>query len=935
MNLNKSKFAALIQYLIKNIKIINLMENIRTELTKSQQFVKLFDEITLSREANEEFLNTLIKIIDFEYKESKLEVQKNKMYLMIVNSVKIFELFNRGRYEKIEELKYKLITLPDVEISPKSLKELYNKIFKNINTNEIPAEQNLIRFNNDHNLKLAENGNYKIQNKSVKQQIQIDEKEVVVEDEKNVMNLEIIKNSSPRNILNYEIGRKNSNFEIVSRDSSSGNLSWESNSKSIEDLKNKIDGYLKAMNECKDIPFFINKYFSEKKIDLFGNGIFVDTVSSRISNLPSDYKLKFLTIYSKVFYIFTEKQKTQILKKIKAEIFMENFFDDISRERIEKLLFYSIRSQYLTDLQIERDFISNLIKNKALVKFEDILKLMENMKTQSDLLDLTYILTLNYNLFFLEREDYHKLFFFIYANFSQNPKLDQENSVDFLYQVFIIFRYYRDKQNIKEDFLTRDSQTKQASYFKHNLANLTKPFQFIDIFESSEKKFCEMILDTLNKFFCFSKKNNLLSLMAKPCNLKFIFNVVELMLRKENAIYKSVDGFKSSLIKLEKKLYKNYFDFARNYIGGSKKKFSTEMYIRHIEAFENVKKIIEDLNNHNDRMKIFILPFGSITQFLGNSDSDLDIFVYIEAKKEEKLRFFKKLNSHINKEYNCGPPTISKRLITITFWNENKLKIDLNYFGFCSVLNSALLRVYSQCDERFTILAQNIKLILKHLKLNNTDDIKNYLNSYCWMTLLVTFLQDIVYPPVLPKILNRNKKFIKQIEAPGPQQKKKDQKRNYHAHTKYTFEDIIYNTILKDFEINDTFWEEIPSIYSKFQNNLEQKNQMSLAELLIKFLEFLIFYFKYDSMYVNCSFSGECFMNKNELQNLENKDPYYFQIYKNFLKKDKGDILIREPFDYTYNPAQTMFKEKTFEFIKSLKEYYFNLIQTGDFYFKN
>ena len=201
------------------------------------------------------------------------------------------------------------------------------------------------------------------------------------------------------------------------------------------------------------------------------------------------------------------------------------------------------------------------------------------------------------------------------------------------------------------------------------------------------------------------------------------------------------------------------------------------------------------------------------------------------------------------------------------------------------------------------------------------------------MTLLVTFLQDVVYPPVLPKILHSSNKEIRRIEAAGFESKKKDaneKKKNYYQKQQKSFDEVVKSSGLREYVVNDNFCNEYPEIYESFVKNLNTKNEMGLSELFIKFLEFVIFYFKYDSIFVHSSFAGECFMNKSDIKELEYNDKHFYDMTNLFLKKDKAEIIIREPFDHGYNPAQTMLKEKTIEFNLKLKEYYFNLIETGE-----
>lgn len=101
-------------------------------------------------------------------------------------------------------------------------------------------------------------------------------------------------------------------------------------------------------------------------------------------------------------------------------------------------------------------------------------------------------------------------------------------------------------------------------------------------------------------------------------------------------------------------------------------------------------------------------------------------------------------------------------VITFEFKNIN---FDISVVGFCPYMHSALIREYSLIDSRFPLLSIAIKHITKTLKINNISDYKthSFLNCFSWVLLLIGFLQDIVNPPVLPKILQHSKIFEKEV----------------------------------------------------------------------------------------------------------------------------------------------------------------------------
>jgi hypothetical protein len=922
------------------------------------KFRDLFDKLTLHQDhLNEDYIDTLIAFVLFEYPQNRIEVYKYKIYFMIINRLKIDEIINSNLQGKGEELKSYMEEMIEEDESLSALNQNFKQTFalqiKNKSNNPKPVREykekennlNLNLVSNSSNLNSLNNLNSSNLNQNSSSFRDINRTESInlnLEASKSRMSLpeNLIENlkespqntSKQNNLKSFELDRKESKSNMMNM-SFMSNLSLEASSKVIEDIKNKIDLILNTIGTEKNLIDFVKNYLQEnkpKQIELFSQfGFFVDTSINKIKALPDEYKLKFLTIYAKVYFIFTEKQKQKIIERIKSEILYEGFFEENSTNLIFNVLFENFKNKN------PRDFLINLLKKSMKEsRSDDLLKLMENVKNLSDISDLFYLFMLNKLYFFFDEVLYHKLLFLLYSHLTQNPNFTDERCSECIYNLFVIYKFFGGKQNMADDYLDKDPNTRQVIFRKMDLINI-KNQNTIDsniFFSKSEAAFCKKIYEVINRFYNFDKKVSMNKLLT-PRNFKFTMNLVELFIRKENSVYskENIKLYRENLIKLDKSLYETYTEFANLDPYIVNQKYETTMYKDQLEAFKEVERTLYYYANNFKTIHLSVYPFGSITQFLGNKESDLDIYMHIEGEKEDKLQFLKFIWRKFEREYE-GHRTISKRLITITYYNKKGIKIDLNYFGVCSVLNSALLRVYSQCDERFAILAHNIKNVIKSLKLNNTDDVKVYLNSFCWMTLLLTFLQDIVQPPVLPKILCGTNRVIRRIEAAGSEKKKKDGEKKQYFKTQKTFEDVMNTIQFRDYEINDTFCDEFQQIYENFSKNCEEKNQMSLSELFVKFLEFVIFYFKYDSIFVHSSFSGECFMNKGDIKNLEFNDKHFYEMSKNFLKKDKAEILIREPFDYGYNPAQTMFKEKTSEFSNKLKDYYFSIIETGELF---
>ena len=122
------------------------------------------------------------------------------------------------------------------------------------------------------------------------------------------------------------------------------------------------------------------------------------------------------------------------------------------------------------------------------------------------------------------------------------------------------------------------------------------------------------------------------------------------------------------------------------------------------------------------------------------------------------------------------------------------------------------------------------------------------------------------------------------------------------------------------------------------------KNNLSCAELFLYFLEFVIYYFKSDSVYINCSVENEAYESMSCIMNNHNKNIFderfqeYFKYkyfksvnYDNNNKKTRdGIFLIRDPFDPHYNPAQTLRNKYYKIFIENLQKGYLSLLKNGN-----
>ena len=239
----------------------------------------------------------------------------------------------------------------------------------------------------------------------------------------------------------------------------------------------------------------------------------------------------------------------------------------------------------------------------------------------------------------------------------------------------------------------------------------------------------------------------------------FVLNLVDLEQKKIENIYNDLNKYKERLMSLEKDIFRmgkealnlnpNVKNISKYFINQEQKRIFDSLLI-------NIKtKISKDFKDKFD-----LYPYGSVTQFLGSQESDLDIYLHFKNINEsEKINLLIALHKTISKliGYNAKI-IISTRLCVIKFsYGVNKIDFDISIMGFCPYLHSILFRTYSLIDPRFSLLAIALKKFIEIIKIKSTDYKIEFLNSFSWMILLITFLQDVIQPKILPKLLSDEK----------------------------------------------------------------------------------------------------------------------------------------------------------------------------------
>ena len=474
------------------------------------------------------------------------------------------------------------------------------------------------------------------------------------------------------------------------------------------------------------------------------------------------------------------------------------------------------------------------------------------------------------------------------------------------------------------------------------------------LFSKIDNEIYDEVMEKLGHFFSINEYdyndiNDLIyystnNLINKDSN--FILNLVEHVCEKKKYIYNNFTKYKNNLISLEYEI----FNYGKNALNKRQNTTFEKYSINEVQknVFNSLlNKINEKINpKYKDKFELF--PYGSITQFLGGSNSDIDIYLHIKNEKikddTEKINLIYALEKTIENIVKYAPRVvISKRLCVISFQyrsykDHKQTDFDISLMGFCPYIHSTLLRSYSLMDPRFSLLAITLKRFIAIIKLKNYENKQDFLNSFSWVILLITFLQDIIKPQILPKILSYEKNYILKIPIPYGQYNEKNMIKNYNFFVQNIKEE---NTLVPECLNDDNL---LKKIY-KEKIQKKEKNNLSCAEIFLYFLEFIIYYFKCDSIYVNCSIENEGFepmfyiLNNDDIKKskIDERFQEYFKYKyckaKNFktnkITKD-GFILIRDPLDPHYNPAQTLRNGNYKIFLETLKNGYLNLLKNGD-----
>ena len=435
------------------------------------------------------------------------------------------------------------------------------------------------------------------------------------------------------------------------------------------------------------------------------------------------------------------------------------------------------------------------------------------------------------------------------------------------------FDLYEDKFDFKEkeelkNILLKDYIFYNNNYLKNNSQILSKSIN--DLVEKYNNNNNEN--KTLINFI-LSEYNNL----KYKEDFKYLINKISIL---ENSFYSSINLY----------LFEKYIllPLYLNSINNSRKniKENNNIIKKYITIINNVFK-----GNKENTLIDEITPYGSFVNNFADENGDVDICIVPKNPWFKYRSYAHKIMNKINYK-KIG--TIKLFHIAKSFYlisisdKKTNIDIDITIHNLLPILNSKLIKIYSEYDQRFHIMGIYLKYWSKLNKVHGASC--QYLSSYALLIMLIHFLQNIVKPRILPNL----QKIPINDDFNNPEYKNEEYK-YYHGKKLMTTNIHFENNI-----------EKIDK-YMNYINNGE-KNKESVGNLLLKFFEYYTYFYDRKQI-ISIKNNSESSINREhnfgfyiedpfeEKQNLGKHIIYNTRQYKKFIdcmKKEINNILSGE-----------------------------------------
>ena len=720
----------------------------------------------------------------------------------------------------------------------------------------------------------------------------------------------------------------------------------------------------------------------ENKIKI--NLLFSKLSTINLELLEENQKNKLIEISIKIYDNLSENQRKIIKnkfyglikdKEIADILFLDTnkIFQETNKKNLDKEINYENIIEYLS-LLIEGS--SKEIYNNIYDIYGDKRKM--NTKNVSEILLIIYKEFLIYknkeksfvnlnNCYIIE-----KIYYYFIINFLAFEDIfeDGKKFLEFLYVKNLIEKKYnfieliKNKENIKKEIII---------YSKEELKNRAKTEEKLKIDDLEEidnneeedsipnlllmnnlkkiipEDYIKLFLEIQQNISIFYIIPFPMNILVNNDNIHFTFKIIDMILfyRNYTAQDNWIKKYKNNLKNLEKDIFNYYIKSTSEYVNieDNNKLVGYNINKRMKNAYVHLTKyLIKELPKDKD-YEIQFIPFGSVTQFLSGKSGDIDLFLNIIPNNDDPFTNINDYHQEILNKLKHILAELDKNLIfhqtnrlcLFTFEYEN-IKIDINVYGICSYYGEILLREYSLMDFRFPMLVIYLKYIIGEYNIKNSEEKKIYINSFAWTNILLAFLQDILNPPLFPRLLNeKNRKRIKIKVGGGPGQNNKKELKDEIKYQRVRNFDVFKTDENKNYNIDkikDNFYkkkEENNINKNKNEQNISKKiytpkNKMPVAEILLKFVQYIGYFFNYRYTLVDSSYEYQGFVPK--IDKIESRDDFVKIVYKKCDDPDNA-LLIREPFDNTYNPCKSVSPEKLDKIQKIFREIYINILEKG------
>lgn len=326
-----------------------------------------------------------------------------------------------------------------------------------------------------------------------------------------------------------------------------------------------------------------------------------------------------------------------------------------------------------------------------------------------------------------------------------------------------------------------------------------------------------------------------------------------------------------------------------------------ELKKRALEFIDEIYQKI-DFTKISQDCKVDFELYGSFVNQFSIKGSDIDVSLNIDNDQiDEKIfinGFFQALkNKFQNSDIEIERITKSRvPIVEITFKKMANVTVSFSINNILGVINSEMLKTYSQLDKKCQMLGILVKLWAKAQDVISAK--KNFLSSYAYNLMVINFLQTLKNPllPSLQKIREEDESIQPQYFSIRSHQNKQNQDERKTTKVRVDFE-------------ND-----ISKIKSWMEKKNNQKNGQSVISLLRGFFKFYMKKKNFEGVRLSVKVG-------NRIKRDESQDP----------KENSYLYSIEDPFDPFHNPGKYILEKTDHAHqLLGVMERSYNLLKEGN-----